>query len=875
MCGSAATERDVNRHLDEGCPEQKPVPNGAKREEDDGFSDSDLDYSAIDIGDGDPPPPSSSSQPSPPKYKASRSISNRPNKFGGVESLSQNGDVRFHSPSPSKRPRWPSNSPRTPRTPSSAEKNSLTSAQKLEPAKKALNFNHVPFTQSKRQDPNHIPYYLVNFECILRGVIEETDDKKLFLDEELATVIIFRSLDLDSRKLYVRMFQRKHNWLKIGDIKYEEIYDVAAAFQSLLEAGLLNEGSEVDDLETILNLLSSPDVKKLFKEFGLKSKGTQKGDFVSELVKHCKRPSICGFFKVKTSNSSNPMKDKVKSRARQMLGQCYKLADTPRTLFLRIMALYSLSGWWEERENNQSNGPPQQLTTLLLKNTGKLIFPDYKISRERDIFRNRNDLLKFEEACAYESEFSEHFDDKNYEDAVRVFDEKIKQMFFVDEASKDDREVISDLNNYAQKLPSFLRKFTSGSVLTYVVTKTVDAFEKAKDYESAVSLLEKLLSQNIYLNDYRGLWYERLSLDYDTHLKMPDEALKIVKRGLEDPHVRVARKLALCQRATKIFGMKKNVKLKELHEESLRSCDNWKLPSDPIEDVIQGKQMAKDNIPGAKTVFVIPSRRQDDSCENYLLSVEEYVREYYINEFPNGLHAEGSVVNTICTILFWDIIYGTDIPDVFRSPSQVVPLDFDTDEFYKFRRVKIDDRLTDIFNWSEEERNGFVSEIWHDNCHVTSSPANWALFQNLEQFQGLLGCLTNKQLSGICERLIKNHRHTRSGFPDLTLWNVGTKELWFCEVKGPGDRLSNKQILWLEYLTELGVRASVCHVEATNNRHVKMEATKKRKLEERSPEKTSLTKKNQVSKTSSNKKTRSQRSNERKRRNSGEDFKQL
>jgi len=33
------------------------------------------------------------------------------------------------------------------------------------------------------------------------------------------------------------------------------------------------------------------------------------------------------------------------------------------------------------------------------------------------------------------------------------------------------------------------------------------------------------------------------------------------------------------------------------------------------------------------------------------------------------------------------------------------------------------------------------------------------------------------------------------------------------EVKGPGDRLSTKQILWLDYLTRLGVDAEVCYVK--------------------------------------------------------------
>lgn len=33
------------------------------------------------------------------------------------------------------------------------------------------------------------------------------------------------------------------------------------------------------------------------------------------------------------------------------------------------------------------------------------------------------------------------------------------------------------------------------------------------------------------------------------------------------------------------------------------------------------------------------------------------------------------------------------------------------------------------------------------------------------------------------------------------------------EVKGPNDRLSPKQTLWLDFLVSIGVEAEVCHVE--------------------------------------------------------------
>ncbi len=51
------------------------------------------------------------------------------------------------------------------------------------------------------------------------------------------------------------------------------------------------------------------------------------------------------------------------------------------------------------------------------------------------------------------------------------------------------------------------------------------------------------------------------------------------------------------------------------------------------------------------------------------------MREYYKNElgFTHGLHAEGSLINTVCWLLFWDVVYDEPVPDAFRSPQQVSP----------------------------------------------------------------------------------------------------------------------------------------------------------------------------------------------------------
>ena len=78
---------------------------------------------------------------------------------------------------------------------------------------------HTPLSPSKKQDPLHVPYYLTNFEAVLRGVLEETEDGELFLPDEKEYVNRFRGLSINERKLYVRLFQRKYTWLQVSNCR--------------------------------------------------------------------------------------------------------------------------------------------------------------------------------------------------------------------------------------------------------------------------------------------------------------------------------------------------------------------------------------------------------------------------------------------------------------------------------------------------------------------------------------------------------------------------------------------------------------------------------------------------------------------------------
>ena len=260
---------------------------------------------------------------------------------------------------------------------------------------------------------------------------------------------------------------------------------------------------------------------------------------------------------------------------------CYRVKDEPRKIFLRIFSLYSLSNFWEDRESEKNSAAPQ-LTTVLLQNTGKIVFPVFRIIRQCKIFRNRQDLLNFETVCALESQVAEAFVNKNFTSAI----EPIK-------TAKDQfTELFNDnqMNDHVTSMPEFLRKFTTGSVLAYILTKGVEVYERLKEYEKAVEILERLLSQKMYLPNYHGHWYERLVLDLDQHLKNPKRALETIKEGLNDPYVQEARLLFLSQRVIKIINTKKNNSIITYEDrKKFENHSRWLTPQQPFTETIQGE----------------------------------------------------------------------------------------------------------------------------------------------------------------------------------------------------------------------------------------------------------------------------------------------
>ncbi|XP_050834288.1 fanconi-associated nuclease 1 isoform X3 [Serinus canaria] len=564
--------------------------------------------------------------------------------------------------------------------------------------------------------PGH-PYYLQNFLVVLRAVLQNEDDVRLFNEQDLNIINKFYKLSVGGQKLYVRLFQRKLNWLKVNKIEYGEIsVDLSPIIEELAEAKFLQTESELEDLCEGLDLLSAPELKTLAKIFHLPNPNGQKQQLVDDFLKLSKQRSIF-------------------SRSQAGIGTVILKRYATAVHLSNDIAAAMVNGNWEEANN----------LYLYAKETWSEL-------------KNHPSL------------------------------------------------------SYHRTLPDYLRRFTVGWVYTRILSQGVEILQRLHKYKEAVQQLQSLLAQDVYCADSRGRWWDRLALNLHQHLKNTKKAVGCIRRGLADAAVRTGHRLSLCQRALRIRDSPSCRQLQGLLQD---------LPLLTVHDVahvtISGKMCPQTGM--GKSVFLMEDigegeGGQDCSVSTVMCSVEELALTHYRrNGFDQGIHGEGSTFITLYGILMWDIIYMDDIPDVFRNSYQTSPLDLYTDSFYENRRAVIEARLQQLHTASSEMLAELVADVWTTQEGKAAALVNWERFTSLQQVQSLVSCLGGRFLSGVFRRLSRDLRHCRGGLPDLLVWRSHSRHFKLVEVKGPNDRLSPKQMLWLSELHQLGAAVEVCHVQ--------------------------------------------------------------
>ncbi|NXS75630.1 FAN1 nuclease, partial [Pandion haliaetus] len=643
--------------------------------------------------------------------------------------------------------------------------------------------------------PGH-PYYLQNFLVVLQAVLENEDDVRLFDEQDMNVITKFCNLSVGGQKLYVRLFQRKLNWLKVNKIEYGEIsMDLSPIIEELAEARFLQTESELEDLCEGLDLLSAPELKTLAKMFHLPNPNGQKQQLVDDFLRLAKQRSVF-------SRSQAGIGTVILKRVKDLAGKSVRVCKGPRAVFSRILLLFSLS---ESMEDEEAGSAGQgQLSTVLMVNMGRMVFPSYTVNRKTQVFQDREDLIRYATAAYLSNDIATAMVNGNWEEA--------NHLYMCAKETWDELKKHPSLS-YHRILPEYLRHFTVGWVYTRILSQGVEILQRLHMYKEAVQELRTLLSQDVYCTDSRGRWWDRLALNLHQHLKNTKKAIDCIRSGLADPFVRTGHRLSLYQRALRI---RDSPSCKQFR------CLFYDLPVITVEDVthvtIKGKMCPQMGM--GKSVFLMEDIGDEEGGEDFsvstvMCSVEELALTHYRqNGFDQGIHGEGSTFITLYGILMWDIIFMDDIPDVFRNSYQTFPLDLYTDSFYENRRDVIEARLQQLQTASSETLASLIADIWTTQEGKAAALVNWGRFVSLQQVQSLVSCLGGMFLSGVFRRLSKDLRHCRGGLPDLVVWRTRTNHFKLVEVKGPNDRLSHKQLIWLSELKKLGATVEVCHVQA-------------------------------------------------------------
>ncbi|PWA01215.1 hypothetical protein BB558_002709 [Smittium angustum] len=153
-------------------------------------------------------------------------------------------------------------------------------------------------------------------------------------------------------------------------------------------------------------------------------------------------------------------------------------------------------------------------------------------------------------------------------------------------------------------------------------------------------------------------------------------------------------------------------------------------------------------------------------CDGEPCSVEQVALSHYTQtENLYGVHSESSILTTLFSLLFWDIIFWP-INGVFDNEYQAHPLDMYTDAFYKSRVNLIDERISEIKNG---ECLDLISNVHStESCKQTTCVGvNWEY--QLTDLCDLAQCLGPFALSQICRYLAQDYRRHSSGVPDIWL----------------------------------------------------------------------------------------------------------
>ncbi|CAH0290827.1 VRR-NUC domain-containing protein [Pseudomonas brassicacearum] len=190
------------------------------------------------------------------------------------------------------------------------------------------------------------------------------------------------------------------------------------------------------------------------------------------------------------------------------------------------------------------------------------------------------------------------------------------------------------------------------------------------------------------------------------------------------------------------------------------------------------------------------------------LSVEYHVQAHLHDETAPVHYVENSLINSLFGLLCWPAIFAP-LPGAFFHPFQRGPVDLLNEDFHARRAELFAACLAEL---DDGRYRLTIGRRYAEKWGVQSPFVFWGALTE-ELLAQALDCLPAEHLKHWFERLLLDIKANRAGMPDLIQFWPQHKTYRMIEVKGPGDRLQDNQLRWLEFCHEHQMPVAVCYVQ--------------------------------------------------------------
>lgn len=190
------------------------------------------------------------------------------------------------------------------------------------------------------------------------------------------------------------------------------------------------------------------------------------------------------------------------------------------------------------------------------------------------------------------------------------------------------------------------------------------------------------------------------------------------------------------------------------------------------------------------------------------LSVEYHVQAHLAQASAPVHYVENSLINSLFGLLCWPAIFAP-LPGAFFHPFQRGPVDLLNEDFHLRRADLFQACLAELEDGRYRQT---IRDRYATKWGVQSPFVFWGVLTE-ELLDQALDCLPADHLKHWFQRLLLDIKANRAGMPDLIQFWPQDKTYRMIEVKGPGDRLQDNQLRWLEFCHGHQMPIAVCYVQ--------------------------------------------------------------